>query len=699
MGKRMLFDVLGLVTLLSLLLSACGPQMTPTPTETSTPEPSPSPTAVLPTPPPGEASPIIVQRTPEPGAELAPDGAIELVFDRAMDRASVEKALQISPSVAGSLAWADERTVRFKPARDLKRNADYQLTVGSQATAADGESLKDDYRFSFRTVGYLAVSQVVPAPGSVDVEAESSITVMFNRPVVPLMAVSDPAYEDLPQPLALDPPVEGDGEWINTSIYTFTPDGPLAGGTTYSARIEAGLTDTTGGILEEPYSWQFTTQRPQVTWVSPQEDEQLASVEPRVEVAFNMPVDPASAEGAFTLQGGGETVNGAVEVISETLVFTPTERLAFDTVYTAQIAQGVLSLRGGEGMSSAYAWRFTTVPLPQIIGTEPADGRQDVDPYRPFEILFNAPIDPETVMRNVEMTPPLSPRQVYTYFSPYDNVFRIDFGSQPSTDYEVRIGPNISDIYGNTTRQTLTVNYRTAPLDPVVQLDMPATIGTYNASEPAQVLIGHLNTERLDLRLGRVDIEAYTDLQDRFWEPQLATDLLLEPARRWSVDVEAPLNEKRHRPVELTEDGGMLEPGLYLLEVRAPGVSFEPYMHRRLLAVSNYNLTIKSSRDRLWVWATELSNGQPARDLELVARQPETEPAGPLVTDENGLAKFDLEADADRLLHVVSEDPFVLGAMGWEWEQGISPWDFGLEGGYGGPDHRVHITTDRPLYR
>jgi len=66
----MMLNALGLVTLLGLLLSACGPQVTPTPTETATPEPSPSPTPVLPTPPPGEASPIIVQRTPEAGAEL-----------------------------------------------------------------------------------------------------------------------------------------------------------------------------------------------------------------------------------------------------------------------------------------------------------------------------------------------------------------------------------------------------------------------------------------------------------------------------------------------------------------------------------------------------------------------------------------------------------------------------------------------------
>jgi hypothetical protein len=326
----------------------------------------------------------VIQRTPEPGEELPPDGSIELVFDRAMDQSSVETALDLSPDVTGKLEWADERTVRFKPARDLKRDQEYVITLGAQARAADGESVDGAYRFNFHTVGFLEVSQVVPAAGATDVEAESTITVMFNRPVVPLTAVSDPTYEDLPQPLIIDPPIEGSGEWLNTAIYAFTPAEAMAGGTTYSARIEAGLTDTTGGVLEEDYDWTFTTQPPQVTWVSPEEGADLVSVEPVVEVEFNMPIDSASAGQALSVQGGGEVVDGSVEVVSDTLTFTPTERLAFDTTYTARVDAGVRSVGGGEGMRRSYAWRFTTVPLPQIARTNPRDGERNADPHLDF---------------------------------------------------------------------------------------------------------------------------------------------------------------------------------------------------------------------------------------------------------------------------------------------------------------------------
>ena len=68
-------------------------------------------------------SPIIVQRSPRRGEELAPDGSIEFVFDRAMDQATVAAAFTLQPAaeqpqaVAGDITWLDERTMQFTPAQ------------------------------------------------------------------------------------------------------------------------------------------------------------------------------------------------------------------------------------------------------------------------------------------------------------------------------------------------------------------------------------------------------------------------------------------------------------------------------------------------------------------------------------------------------------------------------------------------------
>ena len=99
--------------LLAVLLSACSsaPAATPTalPVPTKTPIP-PTPTALPPklnipykTVPQNDLSPVIVQRSPEIGQRLNPDGSIDVMFDRAMDQASVAAALITQPKIDGAI--------------------------------------------------------------------------------------------------------------------------------------------------------------------------------------------------------------------------------------------------------------------------------------------------------------------------------------------------------------------------------------------------------------------------------------------------------------------------------------------------------------------------------------------------------------------------------------------------------------------
>ena len=97
--------------------------------------------------------------------------------------------------------WADARTLRFTPAQPLQRGALYDVTLGQAAKAADGAPINGAYQFRFATAGFLEVGQVIPADGAQDVQAGSAITVLFNRPVVPLTVVEQQG--NAPQPLTL----------------------------------------------------------------------------------------------------------------------------------------------------------------------------------------------------------------------------------------------------------------------------------------------------------------------------------------------------------------------------------------------------------------------------------------------------------------------------------------------------------------
>ena len=707
--RRVLWIVLTLV----IVVVACriNPWTTPEPTtpRPSTPTDEPTETPMPPRPaipytpvPKDTLSPKVIQRNPERGEALSPQASIELVFDRPMDRQAVAGALTVERAgtrdkVSGDVTWVDDRTVRYQPTNALSRDEIFDVILTQNATASTGEPLREPYTFRFQTEGYLRVAQVIPAPSTDNVETNTTLTVIFNRPVVPLTALEEMA--DFPDPLSLDPAVEGEGEWLNTSIYVFTPDAPLPGGITYRATVSDELTAVSGATLAEPYVWEFTTVPPKVLWVDPREGMELVDVDTAITVQFNQPVDADSARQVFQLQENGlmsRTVNGTFTVEDNVLTFKPRRRLGFDTVYKVSVDAGVTSTAGGRGMVEPVNWTFTTVPLPRIVSTEPKDDERNAPPHTHFAITFNAPIDPDTVMPNLTMTPPISPTQVHTYFSRYNNTFVLNFGARPSNSYEVVIRDGITDPYGNRIPQGRTVRFRTGPLPPGYRLRVPDRIGTYDAGQPAQLAISYLNLNVLDFRLFRLPIDTLANPY-RDWDKEMppGSDLI----REWTERLEAPLNQQKHRMINLVEGGdGLLSPGIYLLKAEAPNLDKGDYRRRQyhILIVSDLNLTIKTAPEETMVWASDLATGEPVSNLSLQIAEIEGSFSERVTTDGEGIAHLQ-HAPHRRTLIAYSETPFA--AASENWNRGISPWNFGMSGGVPAQAYRAHVYSDRPIYR
>ncbi len=162
------------------------------------------------------------------------------------------------------------------------------------------------------------------------------MTVVFNRPVVSLASISQQAA--LPSPLTFMPPVRGQGEWLNTSIYLFRPAEGLLPATDYQARIAAGLTDTTGSVLEEDFVWTFSTLRPAILATWPEDTFQYVGPTDAISVTFNQPMDHASVQAHFSLKTNGQAIagtfrwqGGKTATAAEAMIFTPDEPLPRDT--------------------------------------------------------------------------------------------------------------------------------------------------------------------------------------------------------------------------------------------------------------------------------------------------------------------------------------------------------------------------------
>ncbi len=94
------------------------------------------------------------------------------------------------------------------------------------------------------------VLRVEPAPSARSVRLDANVTVYFSERM-------DEA-RPLTGALTLDPPVEGTVRWAAHRL-VLDPDEPLEGNTTYTARVDVGLTDVAGNPMPAPFTWSFTT--------------------------------------------------------------------------------------------------------------------------------------------------------------------------------------------------------------------------------------------------------------------------------------------------------------------------------------------------------------------------------------------------------------------------------------------------------
>ena len=103
-----------------------------------------------------------------------------------MDRASVESTFSVSPYAPGSFHWSDDTTFIFTPVTPLSRDTAYIFRIESAARSKTGIGLRDTFSLKLHTTGYLVVTQFFPDDDAANVNLQPTITVVFNRPVVPL---------------------------------------------------------------------------------------------------------------------------------------------------------------------------------------------------------------------------------------------------------------------------------------------------------------------------------------------------------------------------------------------------------------------------------------------------------------------------------------------------------------------------------
>jgi len=659
-----------------------------------TAEPEPAFAADLP--------PAVAAAVPRPGEEVNTQAGILLRFSRAMNRASVETALRVTPEVAGTFTWQDDRTVIFKP-KVLTAGTRYNVSLDVTAQADNGLPLTGDLAFSFSTLDTLTVTHITPVDGSTDLRGDVPVLVVFNYPMVPINCtgqVADDAAGCPVLPLTFNPGVVGQGTWINTSAYRFDPLPAWDAGTTYTLQLPAGVTSIAGATLDEAITRTFTTAPAKIIRIEPAAWSTNTPLETGVRVIFNTPMDAPATAAAFSLSApGGAAVPGNItwEDNNATLVFTPTQNLALDTNYVIRVTDQAQAVNGG-AIKTGQDATFKTAPYPGVVsikGTDESTSGNTLSYYESLRVQFRGLIDPDTLDGHFRLTENGTPAAVTFWWDNYENSNSafIQWDKTPGAEYCLTVLPGIADLYGNTINDETTTCFTGGDMPAMFMAATRQTTIALDAAEAARLYFVAVNTPRANFTLSTMPEVGFMD-----YEGVAGTVL-----RRWTVTPDTQANAVAAIPVDLTADGSPLPTGYYLVAWKIPDV--EPGWNAQLsVAVVDRHVTLKMSAAEALIWVTDLRSAQPiaGAPVRLLDRLGSEVGAG--VTDADGVARFSIPLQKEPWDNytAVTGTPGQpgFGVARKDWNEGVSAWDFDLQADYQRPStFQMYLQTDRPIYR
>ena len=659
--------------------------------------------------------PIVVMTHPSGGQEIGTLGVIEVRFDQAMEQNSTSTAWRLTDQegekVDGTITWPDADVFHFKPGDPLAQGGNYHAVLSSEATSSAGVPLSDGINFEIVVADELMVSQVLPADGTMDVESDAVITVIFNRPVVDLMTVEQ--QPDHIQPLNISPPITGYGTWLNTSVYVYHPDEALLSSTTYTVRIEPGLVDTIGSELQTPFEWEFTTSAPGISSfglyspvdiMNPEDNYEGVRPESTFQIFFRQPMNQSSVFKAFSIYSlQGEPVQVEFDWLSEyQMIITPTRQLALGVDYTLLLTENAQAATGGN-LEEGLRWNFHTLPFPGIDYVYPEDGAtQDYYSNR-FGIYFKSPMNLETIKDRIVVRP--EPEDELSWYYDAWSMVATFYGLEPSTDYTISVLPGMEDIYGNQIDDPFSYVFKTGDLRPGAYLDLPYGPSIYRLGGPMKFYVSYVNVNTVDVSLYQIPASYFAGFSNGTYSRWDFTPPEEWWTNSWHWENNKSTNELTRRGVSLDKaSGSVLEPGFYFMTINSPQVtSHGDYLDTRLLVVSEANLTFKTTQNEGLMWLTDLNKGEPMAGVSLGIYDENFNQIGSGATDADGLLYLEIpipeELYYQRYVMTNDGEPFAFAIS--DWGSGVSPYEFGIWSDfYTLPDQpTAYVYTDRPLYR
>jgi len=173
--------------------------------------------------------------------------AINIPSGEIMSKEEAQEKVEFFPKIKGTwIDIAEEKMIAFRPEEKLKLNRYYTVTLETPEGIIGGD---------FLAVEDPEVLKVFPKENS-EANEESSITVMFNRPMTPITTLD--VLEDFDIPIEIKPDTKGKFKWIGTSTLQFIPEQRLTRSSNYNVRVRPEFISM-DGLEVKTFEHNFTT--------------------------------------------------------------------------------------------------------------------------------------------------------------------------------------------------------------------------------------------------------------------------------------------------------------------------------------------------------------------------------------------------------------------------------------------------------
>ena len=231
--------------------------------------------------------------------KISQSAAIRISLPKGTDKQMAEKGTTFDPQIKGT--WADEKSaawwqvqkaiaavseqkintnfIVFQPQDSLDLDKHYAVKVD----LGGGKLLASD----FLVAENPKVDAIFPALNS-EAPDDSKITVVFNRPMVPVTTIDQLEKQSIP--VEISPATDGKFKWISTNTLQFIPKDHLKRSANYTVRVKQGFVSLDGLAVS---NFESSFQVLKLRYADDQAYTQITSqiYDQPVKIYFNQPID------------------------------------------------------------------------------------------------------------------------------------------------------------------------------------------------------------------------------------------------------------------------------------------------------------------------------------------------------------------------------------------------------------------------